>query len=138
MPTIDNNLATDFQSEAILIRSRSQPNDWFEACADKLRNIAALSDDWDSYGSSRPSSLSLNYAHAFLHFLRQSVSVLEPIITPTPNGNICFEWDDDVRQLITEIDDGGVHHYYYCYGDGPEIEDETIDSSIIRNLIIKL
>ena len=132
-----DSVSTESLSEAVL-RTREKPNHWFGKCTKKLQSIAQLGDNWDSYGSKQPSSLSLNYAHAFLHFLRNGVNVDEPLISPNAEGNICFEWEDDTRFLTTEIDDGGNHHYYYCYGDAEEIESETIDSSQVLRMLTKL
>ncbi len=133
-----DNLFTSSQSEPALFRHRDKPNDWFERCTKKLQTIAALDENWDSYGAAPPSSLSIHYAHAFLNLLRLVVNASEPVITPAPNGNVCFEWEDKARTLSTEIDDGGVHHYYYCHIDGTESEGESADSAMIRNLLIKL
>lgn len=132
------NIPTTESHSPTLLRRRSQPNPWYERCAEKLASIATLSDNWDSYGSRKPSSLALNYAHAFLHYLRNGVNIPEPAISPNAVGNICFEWDDEIRTLTTEIDDGGRHHYYYCYRDGQDVESETLDSKLIHRLLTKL
>lgn len=95
-----------------LIAIRATPNDWFHRCTKKLQAIANLEPDWDSYGSSRPDSVSLHYAYALLHLLRDKVSVAEPAITPNSGGNVCFEWDDGTSTLLVEIDAAGRCHYY--------------------------
>lgn len=135
---IEDQFSTESMSQVVL-RTRERPNDWFEDCAQKLRQIATLQEGWDSYGAKAPSSLSLNYAHAFLHYLRDGVNVPEPCIAANAAGNVCFEWDDELRTLTTEIDDSGVHHFYYEYGDDElEIEDTTVDFTEVIGLLTKI
>lgn len=137
--TVERSLnLTESNAEGALLRRRSAPNAWFEKCTRKLTAIANLQENWDSYGGRKPNSLSLNFAHAFLHFLRDRVNVPEPLIAANANGYVCFEWEDDVRTLTTEIDDSGVHHFYYCYGDEDELEGETRQMPEITGLLSKL
>lgn len=132
------NAPTASESEPVLIRDRESPRDWFEHATEKLQAISALEKNWDSYGAVKPSSLSLHYAHTFLNFLHRVVGATKPVITPSPNGNICFEWEDSTKTLTTEIDDSGVHHYYYSYyADGYEEEGDSVDSAKIRELLLK-
>jgi len=99
--------------QTAFIAIREKPNEWFAKCTRKLQAIANLESNWDSYGSERPDSVSLHYAYAFLHWLRDKVNVAEPAITANPNGNICFEWDNTTFSLFVEIDAAGRCHYYY-------------------------
>lgn len=130
-------LLTESMSQTLL-RRRARPNVWFEKCVEKLSNIAQLQEDWDSYGSRKPKPLALHYSHAFLHYLRDGVNIAEPMVSPNAKGNICFEWEDEIRTLTTEIDDGGYHHYYYCYRDSDETESKTVDSAEIHELLTRL
>lgn len=120
-----------------LIRQRSMPNAWFRVAAEKLRQIACLPANWDSYGSRRPDSIALNYAGALLNLLCDRVGVEAPCISPHPNGNISFEWDNDERTLTVEIDAGGRCHYYYECG---EVEEQRVskDFNYILHLVTKL
>ena len=120
-----------------LIRQRAQPNTWFMAAAEKLRQIACLPANWDSYGSRRPDSVALNYAHALLNLICDRVGVEEPCVTPHPNGNICFEWENDDRTLTVEIDAKGHCHYYYERNDIEE-QDVSKDFKYILQLVTKL
>lgn len=120
-----------------LIRKRSVPNPWFRVAADKMRQIASLSANWDSYGSRRPDSVALNYAGALLNLICDRVGVSEPYITPHPNGHICFEWDDEERTLTVEVDAKGLCHYYY---ERKEVEEQGVskDFNHVLHLVTKL
>ncbi|MCA9126871.1 MAG: hypothetical protein KDB22_07295 [Planctomycetales bacterium] len=120
-----------------LIAIRESPNDWFERCTRKLQAIGSLEADWDSYGSARPDSVSLHYAYAFLHLLRDKVNVSEPAITPNPTGNVCFEWDDGTFTLLVEIDAAGRCHYYYEKG-SDEREGTERDFAPILQMVTSL
>lgn len=130
-------LVTTEQTEPALTRSRSKPDDWYENCADKLRSIGAMEEDWDSYGANAPSSLALHYAHAFLHHIRTVVGVAEPTICAARDGSICFEWEDDIRLLTTRINDRGEHHYYF-EGCDEELEGSTFNLNFILHLLTRL
>ena len=117
-----------------LIAIRRRPNEWFAKCTRKLQAIANLESNWDSYGSERPDSVSLHYAYAFLHFLRDKVNVSEPAITASSNGNICFEWDNGTFSLFVEIDAAGRCHYYYERGCFEEERTERDFAPILQML----
>lgn len=81
---------------------------------DRLDELAALSDDWDSYGGSRPTDASVRAARTLL--LTVSITfgaalgrAVNPThISPLPVGGVQLEWEGDQKDLEVEVGpDGG-------------------------------
>lgn len=96
-----------------LVRAAARPHDWFVEATEKLQNIASLNQNWDSYGASRPNSVSIYYAYELLRLIHNKVGITRPAITPAPNGNICFEWDEDHLSALLEIQPSGFTKYVF-------------------------
>ena len=72
--------------------------------ADKIAAaLSELEDDWDSYGALRPHPQAINRAVRFARLLESP-----PVVCPTVNGNISFEWDDCEIEIGSDANEDGV------------------------------
>jgi len=83
----------------------------------RLDELAALPDDWDSYGAPPLSSRALQVAHSLLLALaKQPVPIdrveLNPFhIAPLPSGGVQLEWTGPRTDIEVEIDPEGKLAY---------------------------
>jgi hypothetical protein len=83
----------------------------FAACLDRLESIAALPEDWDSYGASRIAPVAVSAARTLLSDLaaRPGTTRLLPFhIAPIATGGVQLEWKrTDGSALELWIDGAG-------------------------------
>ena len=99
---------------------------WQVNTVKRILQFQSLQDNWDSYGSHRPS----------FNVIRSAVSILlkvtlddppMPRIVPVPGGGIQFEWRKGRRELEIEVRPDGSIEYLKIeggnpFGDGEELE----------------
>lgn len=77
---------------------------WLYRAVRRTIQLAALSPDWDSYGSPPPSPHTILKALELLRELeRFDHAPAEPEVAPTSGGGVAFEWQFGHRALELEI-----------------------------------
>lgn len=87
-------------SQWIHVFASSSATDWRIESLREVRAIADLPDDWDSYGSRRPSPGTIDSVIALLMALSPDL-VGPPSITPLSGGGVSLSWE---RRRILDID----------------------------------
>lgn len=84
----------------------------FDVWLEQLESVAALPEDWDSYGAARITSTAVTTARTLLNDLstRRAADHLLPFhLAPIPTGGIQLEWKlSDGSALELWIDGGGA------------------------------
>jgi hypothetical protein len=80
---------------------------------DALRGVlqlAALPQDWDTYGSPSPSGTAVNASLAILNRVAKIgfEDLAPPHVVPVPGGGIQLEWQADERELELEVSPDGT------------------------------
>lgn len=96
---------------------------WLRVVLEQLRVIAALPDNWDSYGASAPDVDRLEAAWNLLICLCQNTDLPQPHVNPTPNGGVQFEWEVGSRYFEIEVE--AVTAATYLYSDSLANVEET-------------
>jgi hypothetical protein len=106
------------------VELRQQP---FAAWLDQLESLAALPEDWDSYGASRIARTAVTTAQALLDALSsrpQTDDRLLPFhVAPIPTGGIQLEWkrsDNSVLELWID-GEGRIDAIVDCLATEPRI-----------------
>lgn len=73
-----------------------------ERTIQKIEQVGALEDNWDSYGARRPTTKAVIGAAELAAELLES-GMPEPHVFPMPNGNIQFEWSCHSMDIEIEI-----------------------------------
>ena len=73
----------------------------------KLNELAALPNDWDTYGASRITQKAIDAATIFLNVLYIDDG-FRPQIVPTSRGGLQFEWHQNGYDIEIEFDADGV------------------------------
>ncbi len=92
----------------------------------RLDSIARREDDWDGYGSPKPTEATLDNAKLLLEiFLESVISAgyrwLTPFISSDEEGNVTAEWSRDSHRLHIQI---GEDEAEYIQVWGPNIDTE--------------
>jgi len=83
----------------------------------RLDELAALPDDWDSYGAPPLSAAAIQHARSLLITLTRQPGPLDGIevnpahIAPLPSGGVQFEWAGSQADIEVEIDPDGKLAY---------------------------
>ena len=112
--------------DVFLLALRADECEWFQPCVDRLRAVANLESNWDSYGAKPVDQVSVHYAHCFLSHFRHYVGIERPTITATPEGRVAFVWENRSRSMEVELDEKGMAVYSY-ESRGVDEESETAD-----------
>lgn len=97
-------------------------------------------DNWDGYNAKPISFETYLQATYIIHMLNTSLSNFHmPDIIPEPDGDIAFEWTDDLGHTFAfSIDDNKTINYAGIFGPnkvhGTEIFRDFIPSAVINNL----
>ncbi len=102
--------------------------------------ISCHQDNWDGYGANAISFNTYLGAREIIHMLNSAfLNVPMPEITPEPDGDIAFEWNDDYgRTFLFSIDDNQTLTYAGIFGSskthGYEILGDFIPGTVIYYL----
>ena len=83
---------------------------------DQFTVLAQREDNWDGYGSKKPTQLTLYHAKHFLvedlfdSIISAGYSWLTPFISSDEDGNVTAEWYEDERQLHIQIGENKVEY----------------------------
>lgn len=99
---------------------------------DRLSVMKKWKNNWDGYGSSKPSSKSINLTQSFISnfinlLISRGYSWIDPNITADSDGDIVLEWFSDPNKLTIYVSPEEIS---YIKVDSPQIdemEDGTID-----------
>ena len=80
----------------------------------RLRELAALSENWDGYGSPSIQPRTISQATTVLQLLAR-LPIASPQIFPIAGGGIQFEWQSETAELELEILPDG--HFEYLIAD---------------------
>jgi len=113
--------------------------DWFDSSLARLKEVANLEDNWDSYGARTVNEVSIHYGHCFLSHLKEFVGIERPQISATSGGHVAFIWEDPRRSLEVELDERGIASYVHEQHQ-PFIEDEgeTADYNKLIELLTRV
>lgn len=64
----------------------------YEKIIGEIRSWILLENDWDGEGARQPSEKSIKDAVSFMHLIKESVELPEPMLHA--NGNVSFYWND--------------------------------------------
>jgi hypothetical protein len=97
-------------------------------------------DNWDGYGANAISVDTYLEARKIIHMLNSAfLNFPMPEITPEPDGNIGFEWNDNYgRTLLFSIDDNQTLTYAGIFGLNKAHGYETLNDFIPGTLIYYL
>ncbi|MBE9130114.1 MULTISPECIES: hypothetical protein [unclassified Coleofasciculus] len=89
----------------------------------RLKELAQLEADWDSYGAEPVSSVAIVTAFELLDALREQLSrkvreLLPQFIAPLVDGGLQLEWSGQQGELEVEIDPNGDLGYVLIEGQG--------------------
>ena len=80
------------------------------AAADRIELLSATSQNWDSYGTSRPSNHAIAKAVTLLHYW-QVVNLEPELILPSAEGGVALDvGGPNGRRALLEVLDSGVSH----------------------------
>jgi hypothetical protein len=96
-----------------VVAFRERPDEWLAGAQQKISDLATLKPNWDSYGALRVSDEAIRCAMSVVTELSKVVSVPEPTIGASPDGEVGFCWDAGNWSLDLTIDAGGVLAYVY-------------------------
>jgi len=91
-----------FQSD-----SHSPRRSWGNV-SDELLDLYELKDDWDGLGAAAPSQGLVRICADFMRSVREKGNPPPSFVRPTPDGNICFEWQTDSERYEIEISDNFI------------------------------
>jgi hypothetical protein len=87
---------------------------WLSEVGEQLQAIAALPNDWDSYGAAAPDFNKLEAAWGLLFCLCANTDLPKPYVNPTRNGGVQFEWEAGERYFEIEVVAERAATYLYC------------------------
>ena len=100
------------QQQVFVARRQAEPK-WLAETNAKLDNLAALQENWDSYGASPIDPRSIANAQQLIFNLGMFVGVDVPAIGATPDGHVGFSWDEGTWSLDAEVlPDGRIEYVY--------------------------
>lgn len=102
-----------FSRKGLVMALRDTPAEWFQNAQDKLQQLRSLEDNWDSYGARPVKEESIAMAAAYIATLARVVSISEPAVGASPDGNVTICWDGGKWSLDAEIDARGIIAYVY-------------------------
>ncbi|MCL1469767.1 hypothetical protein [Argonema antarcticum] len=90
---------------------------------ERLKQLAQLEPDWDSYGAEQVSSVALVAAFEILVTVKEQLSnqVREPLpsfVAPLADGGLQLEWSSSLLDIEVEIGPGGDFSYVLIQGQG--------------------
>lgn len=98
---------------------RSDDGEWAYQARLRIKEFSYLTVDWDSYGAPDVGSQAISRAIEFVP--RFSTLPLRPLIAPTPEGGVQFEWSTaDNAQLLLEVEHDGRIELFYVLPSGAE------------------
>jgi len=105
------------------LRQKTSPQVSLTSIFERLKEIAQLKADWDSYGAEPVSSVALVAAFELLDTVREQISrkVREPLpqfIAPLADGGLQLEWSGQQGDIEVEIDPNGDLGYVLIEGQG--------------------
>ena len=101
----------------------------FQPARDTLDELAALREDWDSYGATPPTALAISLAHGILanvaerHADIADEQALPWATAPLADGGVQFEWRGPGGALEVEIGPDGALSYLV------ERDEQTVERS---------
>ncbi len=117
----------------------SELSQWQIDTIKKLDQLLDLPRDWDSYGSSPPSEISVKAAVRLILDIDFEYFV-SPRIVPVSGGGVQLEWSLGSRDVEIEINDEGSAEYLEC-SLGKPIEEgpiSLVEVSQVRSLLTRL
>jgi len=110
--------------------------DWLEACLARIDRLAALEENWNSYGARKVDPRAIELGKLFVVHLASMHGGIEcPQVAASPDGNPAFswEWHNHSRELSVEITPGGTIRYSYVDEENPsqDTEGETDDPDLV-------
>ena len=139
----------DIETDPFAARTAAyiEPQDYFEAfklgyprlpreAADRLRQLATLTEGWDSYGAPPIDTVAIDQARRILVRACGSTGMGLPLpfIAPTLRGGVGMEWHPKSgKELLLEVSSNGEMSYLFVQPvEGEEAEDERED--VIRDM----
>jgi len=116
-------LKRDVTTKRRVVSRVKKPIPWLESVVRKIDDLASLSLNWDSYGSSPPGVEECQYAKSILSLIEQD-NFPVPDIVPVSGGGIQLEWQYQGRALELEIvANSGSVNFLKIHEDGTAEED---------------
>lgn len=118
--------ATVFHSRGVYALRESKPK-WLPITIDKLRSLAGLEENWDSYGAVPVDLRSIERAAELIEYLGMFVNVDEPAVGATPDGEAGLSWDGGSWSLDVDVTPDGRYEYVFIdeQDSSAEIENAT-------------
>jgi hypothetical protein len=113
----------------------------------RLDELAALPEDWDSYGAPPPSATAIRHARRILLALTEQTDLLDRIavnpshIAPLPSGGVQLEWVGSPVSIEVEIDPEGKLAYLLINRIGEQrtfTEAENVPLAAIVDLVTRV
>src|ERR1700689_4670777 len=89
-------------AESLRSVSGAPPNecDWSHDALIVIKEMWALNEGWDSYGSPRITTVALDYAGNLVEHMQ---GLPRPFVAPTSEGGVMFEWHRSNINLVVEV-----------------------------------
>jgi hypothetical protein len=103
-----------------------------------IAQLGTLEDDWDGYGSAKPSPAAIQRAMTLVERFYRAASVeggtphqwIHPHVSASEEGEVVMEWWKDSHKLTTYVDDGGAQYLKVW---GTNIQTQMADGTIVGN-----
>lgn len=120
-----------------ILAIRLEPSTWLDQCLRRLQQLGELPENWDSYGAERVDPISIAVGQQLLVQLARVQGVEAPIVTASPDGNVCFGWDNGNKSVDVEVFSEGEFAYTYLNERVPQhgCEGRTHNSLDIAQLL---
>lgn len=102
---------------------------WLQETITKLKNLATLQENWDSYGGLPVDRRSIDNAILLITNLASVENVSEPAIGATPDGEAGLSWDGGHWSLDADILPDGRIDYVYTDDRDPSCDVEETTSN---------
>ena len=125
------------QGDSVLLAHHDDTPPWYQTRRQQVIDLGELRPNWDSYGAPTISKRSIVLAEMLLKKLASFVSVEEPTVTASPNGNVGFCFDNGERCLDVEVRDDGTFEFVYLsqLNESKDEEGVTSDSNDLLYLL---
>ena len=90
----------------LMVAFRSKPA-WLDERLQKIELLNGLEPNWDSYGASPVSRISIQVAKAALRELCRVVGVQAPTVSATPDGHVSLSWSLEHSSLDVDFTSNG-------------------------------
>ena len=117
--------------ECMASKTRSQNSAtvpaWLPSVKQRMQDLLALPENWDSYGAVRPNAKVVTAAAQWLESVCGSVDLLPPMINPTRTGGVLLLWEAGPHELEVDFESPRSATFVYT--------DEESGDTASRNMI---